>query len=72
MLTEYFATWRRRAESREDYCDKMLLSNATEHGVVVTSKSMVELVKECLHYGAPHIITRRCNQDQLILRKFSH
>ena len=42
----------------------MLLSKATEEDVIITSKSMSNLVKDCLKYGAPYIITRRCNQGE--------
>ena len=65
--TGYFSSWRRRAESRPYFSDKMLLSKATEEGVIITSKSMSNLVKDCLKYVAPYIITRRCNQGKYLI-----
>ena len=43
----------------------MLLSESTEEGLIISSLSMVSLVKEVLKEGADYVLVRRINQDPL-------
>ena len=43
----------------------MLLSQSTEEGLMVSTLSMVALVKESLQSGAAYVLARRINQDPL-------
>ena len=43
----------------------MCLSHSTEEGLIVSSLSMVKLIKETLQSGADYVLARRLNQDQL-------
>ena len=43
----------------------MLFSKSTEKGLIMTTKSMKEIVNVCLNAGANFIMTRRLNQDPL-------
>ena len=43
----------------------MLFSQSTEEGLMVSTLSMVALVKESLQSGAAYVLARRINQDPL-------
>jgi len=68
---EYLETWKRRVQERNlpqtngvtHDRSLMLLSKSTEHGLRMTTKSMVKLVRSVLESGATFVSTRRLNQD---------
>ena len=43
----------------------MLFSSATENGLLMTTSSMVEVIRLCLNAGAEFVMSRRINQDPL-------
>ena len=43
----------------------MLLSENTEEGLIISSLSMVAIVREILQEGAAYVLGRRVNQDPL-------
>ena len=43
----------------------MTLSENTEEGLLISSLSMVALVRECLANGAKYVLGRKINQDAL-------
>ena len=45
--------------------EKMLLSDSTLEGLVISSPSMVSSVREFLRAGADYVLARRINQDPL-------
>ena len=45
--------------------NSMLLSQSTEEGLVISTLSMVSLIKEALLCGADYVLARRINQDPL-------
>ena len=68
----YFTEWRSRVMSRKlpdgvgrNDRSSMLLSSVTHNGLVMTTRSIIYLINECLQDGADHVCTRRINQDPL-------
>lgn len=68
----YFGTWKNRVMTRtlpgnQNEIDRssMLLSTATECGLLMTTKSIVDLIQEAFQQGADYVMTRRINQDPL-------
>ena len=66
VCSDYFKKWREVAQCRNGFCEKMLLSKPTEEGVVTTCKAMADLITSCLEHGASYVITRRCNQGEIL------
>ena len=65
----YLRQWRLNAENRCQESDFdvncMILSQSTEEGLMVSTLSIVALVKEVLLNGAKYVLARRINQDPL-------
>ena len=67
----YLEAWKRRVDERYipltsgGAIDRplMRLSKSTEHGLILTTKSMVALVRLVLQSGPSYVATRRLNQD---------
>lgn len=66
---EYFKNWQKVAKEKklvgEVDRSKMLLSVATEEGLLMTTRSMVALIEDVLANDAEYVMTRRINQDPL-------
>ena len=43
----------------------MLFSKATSNGLLMTTKTMVDLIEHCFGNGTKFVVTRRINQDPL-------
>ena len=68
---QYLKTWKENVKNRvlpsNDNINKkkMLLSENTEEGLIISSLSMVAIVREILQEGAAYVLGRRVNQDPL-------
>ena len=56
-FVNYLQSWRQNA--------MMLFSSATENGLLMTTISMVEVIRLCLNAGAEYVMSRRINQNPL-------
>ena len=69
-FVQYFNRWLKNVAERplpSSVTDRssMLFRKSTEKGMIMTTKSMKEIVNVCLNADANFIMTRRLNQDPL-------
>ena len=69
-FVNYLQSWRQNAMNRPlslsvKEKSMMLFSSATENGLLMTTISMVEVIRLCLNAGAEYVMSRRINQDPL-------